>query len=104
LLDDYATLTQRKLDVRIGAFGKVEDEVLVRLPPGYRVGSAPADISVDTRFGSFAVQVVQGDKQVEVTSHVAVKVSRVTPAEYPAWRSFCQAVETAMAARLVLTR
>jgi hypothetical protein len=104
LLDDYATLSERQLDVRIGSFGNVEDKVLVKLPPGYHVKSAPPEVSLDTRFGSFAVKVTQSDKQVEVTSHVAVKVSRVTPQQYAAWRVFCQAVETAMSARLVLSR
>jgi tetratricopeptide (TPR) repeat protein len=104
LLDEYAALSSRKLDVHIGAFGKVEDTVVVELPPGYQVRSAPADVAIDTRFGSFGIAVTKTEGRVEVKSHVAVKVSRVTPAEYAAWRSFCQAVETAMAARLVLGR
>lgn len=104
LLDEYAALSERKLDVRIGAFGKVEEQVVVRLPPGYRVKSAPLEVAMDTRFGSFSVKVESSEREVVVRSHVAVAVSRVTPAEYPAWRSFCQAVEAALAARLVLTR
>jgi hypothetical protein len=104
LLDEYAALSERKLDVRIGAHGKVEDRVTVRIPPGYRVKSAPSDVAIDTRFGSFAVKVEQLDKQITVTSHVAVKVSRVAPDDYQAWRAFCQAVEVAMGARLVLAR
>jgi hypothetical protein len=102
LLDDFAALSQRKLAVDIGAFGSVEDHVTITLPAGYHVKTVPMEIEADTRFGAFSVKVEQGPRSVTVHSRIAVKVSKVTPAEYAAWRSFCQAVDTAMNARLLV--
>jgi cellulose synthase operon protein C len=102
LLDEFGTLSKRKLDVKLGAFGSVEDHITVTLPPGYRIKSTPSEAKVETRFGAFSVKVEQSPKSVTVHSRIAVNVAKVTPAEYAAWRTFCQAVDNAMNARLVV--
>jgi hypothetical protein len=103
-LDEYAALSSRKLDVDIGAFGSVADHVTVTLPAGHHVKSTPPELQVDTRFGSFSIQVERGPSTVTVHSRIALEVSRVSPADYQAFRSFCQAVDSAMNARLILSK
>jgi hypothetical protein len=100
LLDEYAALSKRKQDVLIGTFGTVIDRFEVKLPAGYRVVDAPDEVSVDNRFGSYAVRVSQRDESVTVESRLTIKVARVAPGEYAAWRSFCQDFDNAVNARL----
>ncbi len=98
----YASLSQRKLDVRILAYPTRNDTFVVKLPPGSKVVSAPPDVSGSTRFGSYSVKVEKQTGQVTVKSHLEVKVSRVTPSEYAAWKKFCAAVDRALTPRLVV--
>jgi hypothetical protein len=104
LLDDYAALSQRKLDVRIGAFGAVEDRFEITLPAGYQVEHAPTDADIKTRFGSFSIKVTKTPKTITIESRIALDVTQVSPADYAAWRTFCQSVDNAMNARLVLSK
>jgi hypothetical protein len=48
------------------------------------------------------VNVVTDGPKITVASRVSVTVSRVTPAEYPAWKKFCEEVDRAMSPRLVV--
>jgi hypothetical protein len=102
LTPTYASLSRRKLDVRILAFPTRDDTFVVKLPPGAKVVSAPPAASGDTRFGSYSVKVEQKNGQVTVKSRVAIKVNRVTPAEYAAWKKFCAEVDRALTPRLVV--
>ncbi len=98
----YASLSKRSLDVRILAFSTIDDTFTVKLPPGTKVLSAPPDASGDTPFGSYSVKVEQQSGQVVVRSRLAVKVQRITPAQYAAWRTFCGNADQALDARLVV--
>jgi hypothetical protein len=40
--------------------------------------------------------------QVTVSSRISVKVDRVSPKDYPAWKSFCEAADRALSPRLVI--
>ncbi len=102
LTPTYASLSQRKLDVRILAYPTREDTFVVKLPAGAKVVSAPPAASGSTRFGSYSVKVEQESGQVTVKSHVEIKVNRVTPAEYAAWKTFCADVDRALTPRLVV--
>jgi tetratricopeptide (TPR) repeat protein len=98
----YASLSTRKLDVRVLAFSTLDDTFTIKLPASYKVVSAPPDVAARTRFGSYSVKVQPSNGQVTVTSHLAVKVTRVTPAEYAAWKAFCMAADRALSPRLVV--
>ncbi len=102
LTENYASLSDRRLDVALPVFGTVRDTFEVTLPPGYQVISKPTDVSTETRFGDFALQVTQAGNVVTVVSELTLKVRRVAPANYPRFRAFCQSADAAMTPRLVI--
>jgi hypothetical protein len=104
LTESYASLSQRLLDVAIPVFGTVRDTFEVTLPAGYKVAAKPNDVKKDGRFGRFSVAFKQTGNRVTVTSEISVAVTRVKPAEYQAWRAFCEAVDAAMTPRLVIEK
>ena len=101
LTPSYASLSQRRHDVRLLAFSTLEDQFTIKLPPGSKVVSAPSNQTQDGPFGSFSVNVVTDHDTVTVTSRIAVKVDRIVPKDYLAWKSFCEAADRAMSPRLV---
>ncbi|MEZ4222083.1 MAG: DUF3857 domain-containing protein [Polyangiaceae bacterium] len=102
LTPSYASLSQRSQDVRILGFSSVDDTTTVRLPPGYKVLSAPESKEVKSAFGSASVEVKSSQGQVTVQSKLSMSVSRVSPKQYPAFRRFCADVDRAFGSRLVV--
>jgi cellulose synthase operon protein C len=102
LTPTYASLFQRRQDVRILAFTTVDETVAVKLPPGTSVLSAPPAVHEQSNFGSYSVDIDQQPGQVTVRSRLAIRVSRVRPAEYAAWRKFCGDVDRLMSIPLTI--
>jgi hypothetical protein len=102
LTPNYASLSQRRHDVRLLAFSTLEDQYTIKLPAGSKVISAPSNASQDSRFGSYSVSVQTDHDQITISSRLLVKVDRVTPKDYPAWKSFCEAADRALSPRLVI--
>lgn len=98
----YASLSSRSQDVRILGFSSVNETSTVRLPAGYKVLSSPPPKQVESVFGSASVRVETADGQIKVTGTLSLKVSRVTPKQYAAFRKFCADVDRAFEPRLVL--
>jgi tetratricopeptide (TPR) repeat protein len=102
LTPNYASLSQRRHDVRLLAFSTLEDVYTIKLPPGTHVASAPNSTSADGPFGSYAVNVQTDKDQVTISSRISVKVERVKPKDYAAWKTFCEETDRAMSPRLVI--
>jgi hypothetical protein len=102
LTPNYASLSQRRHDVRLLAFSTLEDVYTIKLPAGAKVASAPNNASQDGPFGSYAVSVQTDKDTVTISSRILVKVDRVTPKDYPAWKSFCEEADRALNPRLVI--
>ena len=102
LTPSYASLSQRRHDVRLLAFSTLEDVYTVKLPPGAKVVSAPSNAAKDGPFGSYSVSVQTDKDQVTISSRILVKVARVTPKDYPAWKTFCEEADRALNPRLVV--
>jgi hypothetical protein len=104
MVAQYASLSTRTLDVVLPALTLRDEEWVVKLPAGTRVVAAPTPVSVDSAFGTLQVEVEQAPGKVVVKSSFALKKARITPLEYPAWRSFCEAVDRAFGQRIVVGR
>jgi tetratricopeptide (TPR) repeat protein len=104
LAADYASLSARKLDLLLPALTTREDEWVVRLPAGMKVVRAPLPLQKDTPFGKFEIAVEQGPGRVTVKSHITLRKARVTPAEYEAFRIFCEALDRAFGQRIVISK
>jgi tetratricopeptide (TPR) repeat protein len=102
LTPTYASLSQRRHDVELIAFTTLEDSYSLKLPAGAKVVSLPQAARGESQFGSYSVQVENGRGEVSVKSRVEVKVARIKPSEYAAWKRFCEEVDRAMGARLVI--
>jgi len=103
LTTSYASQSKRKQDVRIVGFSSREEVTRVTLPAGAKVVGGPPDASGSTRFGSYVVTTTQEGRDVVVKSRLALDVTRVTPADYAAFRKFCQEVDQAMSHRLLVS-
>jgi tetratricopeptide (TPR) repeat protein len=104
LTRSYASLSQRRLDVRLLAPPAVDETVVIKLPPGARVVRAPPDVSQQTPFGSYSVAVERQPGQVSVKSRLSVTATRVKPKQYKEWRRFCAQVDNAFSQRLVIQK
>lgn len=102
LTANYASLSQRKEDVRIPSFSTIDDTFVVKLPPGAKVKSTPNTAEGSSPFGSYKVEASVQGGQVTVKSRVEVSATRITPKQYPAFKKFCEDVDRALAGRLVV--
>jgi hypothetical protein len=103
LTPHVASLTRRTQDVRIVGFSNVDDTFVVKLAPGHRVVSLPPEASGDTPYGSYSVKVEAKPGEVMVKSRVSLKVTRVSPAQYPEFKRFCAEVDAALSPRLLVS-
>jgi tetratricopeptide (TPR) repeat protein/transglutaminase-like putative cysteine protease len=102
LAPSYASLLRRQLEVDIGAFPALEEELEIALPAGYEVRSLPPSTRGSSPFGSYSIETRQEGGKVLVSNRLALAVSRVKPEQYAEFRKFCQAADAAFEPRLVL--
>ena len=102
LTSSYAPLSQRKHDVWIHVFAELRDDFVVELPAGARVISAPESRTIDGPFGWYSLSVETKPDRVTVKGKLGLKVARVKPQDYPAFKRFCEDVDRALSQRLVI--
>ena len=89
--------------MRLRSQNTQESDYTIRLPVGAKVSAMPLASESQTPFGTHKVTVLQIPGGVRVQTSVAVTKTRVTAAEYPAFRAWCEQVDRALGQRLVLT-
>jgi hypothetical protein len=102
LVADYASLSKRALDVDLRALSLREDEWTIRLPAGTRVLRAPIPAQLDSPFGRFSIAFEESAGKVVVKTTLAFKKARITPGEYAAFRTFCEAADRAFGQRMTV--
>ena len=102
LLASYASLSSRKQDIRMHVRSTLEDEVTVRMPPSFHVKNLPETMHQETPFGTFSISAESQGGKITIKSKVSFDRTRVTPAEYPGFRAFCEGVDRAFAQRLIV--
>jgi transglutaminase-like putative cysteine protease/Flp pilus assembly protein TadD len=105
LVRDYAQLASRRQDLRLDAKTTRVDATIFHLPAGARVIRAPDAAHGESPFGSFSVEVASegsaGDRAtVRVTTTVTLSATRISAADYPAFRAFCEKADRALGQRL----
>ena len=103
LTSTYASQSKRKQDVRIVGFSSREEVARITLPAGAAVVAGPPDAQGSSRFGSYSVETTKEGRTVVVKSRLALDVTRIAPADYAAFRKFCQEVDQAMSHRLLVS-
>jgi tetratricopeptide (TPR) repeat protein len=102
LTPTYASLSTRRLPVKLPPVGALDDTFTVTIPAGYRVVSLPDKAAADSPFGSYSITAREEDGRVVVQSRVVVKAVTVPQDKYAAWKQFCAEVDSALVPRLVL--
>jgi len=104
LVTKYTSSSKRTLDVVTGPLATNEEEWTLKLPQGARVRSMPSPQKLDTPFGAFNISFEQTPGKIVVRTSLSFRKARVTPAEYEAFRSFCEAVDRAFGQRIVVEK
>ena len=102
LVPRYASASSRKQDLRIPVQSLSEEELVLALPEGMTVKSAPEPAKVETPFGTYALTVETEPGKVKVKSSLQLTKTRITPAEYAAFRAFCEGADRVFSQRLVI--
>jgi cellulose synthase operon protein C len=102
LVGSFASLSTRKQDMRMHVRSTLEDELVIHLPPAFKVKTLPEPVQQTSPLGRLSVTAEVAGSTVTVKTRVAFDKTRVTPAEYAEWRAFCEAADRAFAQRLVV--
>ena len=103
MVSEFASLSVRKLDVRLRSQNAQESDYTIKLPAGAKVTATPTASESQTPFGSHKVIVDTIPGGVRVRTSVAITKTRITAAEYPAFRAWCEQVDRALGQRLVVS-
>lgn len=103
MVRDYATLSQRRLDLRLSAQTTTESDYTIKLPANARMAATPGASNAPSPFGSFVVTVDQVPGGLHVKTTLAITKTRIPVAEYPAFRKWCETIDAALGQRLVVT-
>ncbi|HTQ03962.1 MAG TPA: DUF3857 domain-containing protein [Polyangiaceae bacterium] len=98
----YASLSQRREDVWLLSPAELRDTFVVDLPPGAKIVSQPETTKLDGPFGWVTINVEKQGDRMTVKTRVGMRVQRVAPADYPAFKRFCEDADRALSARLVV--
>jgi hypothetical protein len=102
LVSSFTSLSTRRQDVRLHVRSTLEDELVIHLPAGFKTKALPDTLRQDSPFGSFAIAAESSPGKVIVKTKIAFDKPRVTPAEYAAFRKFCEAADSAFAQHLLV--
>jgi cellulose synthase operon protein C len=103
MVHDFATLSRRKLDLRISAQTTRATEYVIKLPTGAKISAMPGPTSSTTPFGAFWLSVEPITGGARIKASITMTKTRVAVAEYPAFRAWCEQVDAALAQRLVVS-
>jgi transglutaminase-like putative cysteine protease/predicted Zn-dependent protease len=103
MVRDYAPTTERRLDVRIDSKWTEVDDWTVHLPAGTKVKSAPASSNASGPFGTYSVEVEITPGSLHAKTVVTLEKTRISPAEFPAFRAWCERVDRALGQRATVS-
>ncbi len=103
MVRDYATLSSRRLDLRIPAQTTSETEYTIKIPANAKIAAMPGTNNVPSPFGTFQVAVDPIPGGVRVKTSLTMTKTRIPVAEYPAFRKWCETIDSALGQRLVVT-
>jgi transglutaminase-like putative cysteine protease len=99
MVRDYAPTTERALDIRVPAQWTEQDEWTVHVPVGAKITNAPVSTNGASPFGTYSLVVEIGATTMHVKTAIALTRTRVTAIEYPAFRKWCELIDSALGER-----
>jgi hypothetical protein len=103
LQGQFARLSQRTTTALIAPAQASQVHIRLLVPKGAKVRSVPKAAALGFGDAKFEVAVEAKPDQVDLTRTLRVPVRRVTPAEYPAFATFCRGVDLAEAAEMAVS-
>lgn len=103
MVRSWAPLSSRRRDMRIFALSTEVNETIVKLPQGAKVIGPPRSAEGKSPFGFYKVDVETTGNVVRVTTTVAITKSRISVAEYAAFRTFCERADRELGQSLTFT-
>jgi hypothetical protein len=106
LASTYAPLTERKYDVQIPYPWTLEEELIIKLPDGFRPQAVPENVALESKFGQCAVT-YQFDAEsgtLSIRQRFQLKATRIDLQDYDPFRRFCLDVDKALVKEIVLKR
>jgi cellulose synthase operon protein C len=103
MVRSWAPLSTRRRDMRIFALSTQENETVVKLPQGAKVLGPPHPAEGKSPFGFYKVDVETTGNVIRVKTTVAITSSRITAAEYAAFRTFCEQADRELGQSLTFT-
>ncbi len=103
MVRDWASLSSRRLDLRIPAQTTDVSEYTIKIPAGAKIAAMPGGATAASPFGDFRVAVDPIAGGVHVTTTLSITKTRVPVAEYAAFRKWCETIDAALGQRLVVT-
>jgi hypothetical protein len=94
-VQQLAPLAARTSDLLLPAPWTSEEELHFKLPAGATVASLPADVVLQTKFGTATLHFQSNGHELVINSSVQFRQLCITPAEYAQFREFCQQIERA---------
>ena len=94
-VNSLAPLASRTEELQLPAPWTTEEELHFTVPPAAAVDQVPADWTTDTPFGSASIRYQMSGRELVVNTSVQFRKLRISAAEYPQFRAFCQDVEKA---------
>ena len=104
LVRTYARLSSRSSDLVLAYPWQHQEVLTYRLPPGYQVASLPRARHIESKFGRFDLRITASTRLGTVVSEggLVVDRERISPPEYPAFRSFLADVDAVISERIVV--
>jgi transglutaminase-like putative cysteine protease/tetratricopeptide (TPR) repeat protein len=103
MVRSYASVSQRHADVRLSAQTTNETEYTIKIPAGSKISAMPGTTTLPSPFGNFSLAVDPIAGGVHVKTTIVISKTRIAVAEYAAFRKWCEAIDSALAQRLVVT-
>jgi len=101
LAENFAALSSRRFDLVLRYPWTTSFRYQVELPSGYALTSLPASEVQESPFGSAKVHFTVEGSTLWIEGEVVVSRARVTPEDYPAFRSFLRQVDALLARKVV---
>ena len=102
LVGRYASLSTRRQDVKLPFAYGFDDEWSIKLPAGATLKHAPEDREVASPFGKLEMKVEKTQGKLVVRTKLRLEKTRISPAQYEAFRTFCQDVDRVLGERVVI--
>ncbi|MCS6901647.1 MAG: DUF3857 domain-containing protein, partial [Myxococcales bacterium] len=102
LVARYAPLSSRKLDVKLPFAYGLDDEWVVKIPPGNVVKQTPGDKNLQGPYGRLELKTEVAPGKATVKVKLRLDKTRIPPTEYDAFRKFCEEVDRALSERVVI--